>query len=338
MAANPAAFLFAQTDWRAQLVKRYDAEARRLQAAYQRTLRRLELEHGQLAAAIAELERTGQLTAQAVRDLPATARLMQAISAELDGFARYLDGELGGLSEDALLLGSQAAEAMTLTAAGNATGIVQAAWRRPDPEMLARIVRYAESPAMREGLRRFGDAAAEGILDTLLTLTGQGKGSRTIATALRNAYAVPYSYAENMARTAQAYSYRGASHASYRANSDVVQGWVWLATLDSRTCVSCLSQHGTRHTNDETLNDHHRGRCTAAPIVIGSRLFDGMQTGPEWFDAQPEAVQRKAMGPGMYDAYRRGAFQWSDVSVTYADPVYGDMRRAATLRELTATP
>jgi hypothetical protein len=201
--------------------------------------------------------------------------------------------------------------------------------------MLARIVRYAESPAMRAGLARFGDAAAEGVLDTLLTLTGQGKGSRTIATALRNAYAVPLSWGENLARTSQAYSYRGASHASYRANSDVVQGWVWLATLDARTCPSCIAQHGTRHTNDETLNDHHRGRCTAAPIVIGSRLFDGMQTGPEWFDAQPEAVQRKAMGPGMYDAYKSKAFQWSDVSVTYSDPVYGDMRRAATLKELT---
>jgi hypothetical protein len=139
-----------------------------------------------------------------------------------------------------------------------------------------------------------------------------------------------------MARTAQAYSYRGASHALYRANDDIVEGWVWIAALDARVCLSCISQHGTFHRNDETLNDHHRGRCTAAARVVGTRLFDGMRTGPEWFDQQPEAVQRSMMGPGMFDAYRRGAFGWPDVSVTYSDAVYGSMRRAATLKELLA--
>jgi len=109
-----------------------------------------------------------------------------------------------------------------------------------------------------------------------------------------------------------------------------------VAALDGRTCMSCVAQHGTRHTNDEELNDHHRGRCTPAPIVVGTRLYDGMQTGPDWFNAQPEADQRRMMGPGMFDAYQRGEFGWGGMSVTYTDAVYGQMRRAATLRELLA--
>lgn len=334
MAEFPSEFLFFPQDWRRLLASLYTAEALRLRAAYERRIARLEQAQGELESALAELERRGGLTAQAVRDLAETTALIGLLSEEMVGFSRFLDDELASLSAGALELGARAAEEMALTAAGRASAVVSASWRRPDLEMLARLVRYAESDGMKAGLARFGDASAAAVRDTLLTLSAQGKGSRTIAAALRNAYAVPLSWAENMARTAQAWSYRGASHASYRANSDVVTGWVWVATLDARTCVSCIGQHGSRHGLEEELNDHHSGRCSAAPVVVGTRLYDGMRTGPQWFNAQPEAVQRGIMGPGMFDAYKRGAFAWSDVSVTYQDAVYGRMRRAATLKEL----
>ena len=334
MAADPAAFLFTPTDWRAKLVQLYDAEARRLQSAYQRTLRRLELQHGEFASALAELERTGTLTAQAVRDLPATARLMAALDTELDGFARYLDGQLGGMADDALQLGAQAAEAMTFAASGTAQAIVQAAWRRPDPEMLARMVRYVDSPAMRRGLARFGEAAVEQLSDTLLALTAQGKGSRAIASAMRNGFDVPYSWAESIARTTQAYSYRGASVASYRVNSDIVRGWRWIASLDRRTCAHCVAEHGTLHKLDEDFSSHHRCRCTAVPEVIGSRLFEDMETGPMWFDRQSTGLQRQMLGRSKYDAYQSGAWDWSAASAHYDSEIFGQMRREATLIEM----
>jgi len=41
------------------------------------------------------------------------------------------------------------------------------------------------------------------------------------------------------------------------------------------------------------------------------------------------------MGRGMYSAWKRNEFAFSDLSRTYTDDVYGEMLRAATLGELT---
>jgi hypothetical protein len=139
--------------------------------------------------------------------------------------------------------------------------------------------------------------------------------------------------AVRMTRTLNLYTYREASRANYAANSDIVEGWYWLAKLDDRTCVSCVAQHGTQHPLTETLNDHHNGRCAPIPAIKGlpSPIE---QTGEQWFEGLSEAEQRRIMGDKKWEALRDGKFALGDVTGTYDDPVYGPMRRARTLKEL----
>jgi hypothetical protein len=57
-------------------------------------------------------------------------------------------------------------------------------------------------------------------------------------------------------------------------------------------------------------------------------------SGEEWFNAQSEATQRDMLGPGKYEAWKDGKFEFGDLSKTVDDPVYGPMRQEATLKEL----
>jgi hypothetical protein len=78
--------------------------------------------------------------------------------------------------------------------------------------------------------------------------------------------------------------------------------------------------------------------CTMIPDVPLARRL-GIQ-GPEieageaWFNRQPEAEQRKRMGPGMHNAWRAGAVRFEQLSHPHEDAVYGTMQREPSLVEL----
>ena len=341
MAVNPPGVptpfqqVLARREWRAELEREYGVISERLQGAYNRVLPTLRTAvndlNAQLGAAYAA---NGELSPQMVREMRAYVALLERVDAELRDFAVVARNIGAEAQQMALPLGLQTAESLVGAQLGNAAQLLGSVYMRPDPNALANLISIVDSQAFRERAGAFGVNAAQNVSDVILSLVAQGKGSDTIARAMETWLGVPYAWAENSVRTATLYSYRLASHASYRANERVVQGWVWQATLDSRTCVSCLSMHGTRHSNDETLNDHHRGRCTPIPVVIGTTWADNMQSGETWFNAQSEGDQRAIMGNRMYEAYRGGQFAFGDLSRTYEDAVYGTMRRAATLGEL----
>lgn len=158
--------------------------------------------------------------------------------------------------------------------------------------------------------------------------TGLGSGLTSLLTTLR---------------TAQIKSYQIANHSTYLANSNIVKGWVWWAALDNRCCLSCIAQHGTVHELSETLDDHHNGRCAPIPQTVtyadlGLDIPEDTtppETGPEWFGRQSAATQRELMGPGMFEAWKAGQFDFRDISQKYNDPVYGELLRQASLKDLT---
>jgi hypothetical protein len=142
-------------------------------------------------------------------------------------------------------------------------------------------------------------------------------------------------------RTAQIKSYQLANHATYLANDNIVKGWVWHAELGS-ACLACTAEHGTVHELSETLDGHHNCRCAPIPQTVTyadlgldiPETVEPTQSGEDWFNEQPAATQRELMGPAKYEAWQDGKFGFGQLSATYDDPVYGQMRREATLGEL----
>lgn len=127
-----------------------------------------------------------------------------------------------------------------------------------------------------------------------------------------------------IARTEMLDAHRAAARAVDLANRDILAGWQWYAKLDSRTCPSCIAQHGSLHDIDEPGPlDHHQGRCTRLLRtktwrelgfdIAEPRGFD-FESGPDWFNRQPEEVQRDILGPKRYEAWRAGGYPFDEWS------------------------
>lgn len=329
---DPFTLVAGRRDWRVELETQYQATATRLVSSYRQVLPELRRNANDLLREIERIEAATGEPVGYVQGLDQYGRLVRQIEVEMQDFAaiaRFMSGEL---TEGGVQAGIDAA----LDAVGAQAQAAAAAWMRPDPAALERLIGYVDSAAMRAKFARFGANAANNFADTVLALTAQGKGAAAIARAVENWYHVPFAWAENMTRTVQNTSYRGASHASYLLNEALLDGWMWRAALDVRTCMSCISQHGTIHPVDETLTDHHRGRCTPVPVVKGTTWARGVEAGQDWYGRLPEGAQRRVAGDLLFTALRNGDAAWSDLSKAYDDVVFGRMLREASVSELVA--
>ena len=123
--------------------------------------------------------------------------------------------------------------------------------------------------------------------------------------------------AQVIARTEMIDAHRGAAEASQNANHEVLEGWVWWAQLGPRTCPSCVEQHGRLHRLDEPGPlDHHQGRCARVPRTktwaeLGYDVPETrppIESGHDWFNRQPEHVQRSVLGPKRFEAWQAGDY------------------------------
>jgi len=180
-------------------------------------------------------------------------------------------------------------------------------------------------------LSRYGaDTVSQAILDSIRT----GSNATITARNIRKAFSMPLTDSLRITRTVTAWSYREANRLQYIINPQAVSGWQWFSALEpGRTCMSCVNMHGTIHSPDEVLEDHHNGLCTSVPIAVGEKP-PLEQTGEQWYEAQSEAVQRRMMGNGMYEQWQEGNIAISDMTTPYQDEVYGQMLRQSTLKDL----
>lgn len=311
-----------QAAFRARLTREDLAAARRLQASYRKTLFLLHRQIGAFEAA-AESAQSGR----ALAAHKATLNLHQALRRELALWSTAIDREAKRGQNTGVVTGYGAG-----LAALNAIG-VNTRWNQPSVESIQALVNYTNKPEFRATINRFGTYEGDQFLS--LILTGAARGQNPVTTAkqaVKYLNNIPLFDAIRTVRTVSLWSMRSGSLESYRAHSDKVFGWVWNSALDSRTCMSCIAQHGSEHDLSDLLNDHHLGRCTMLPLTaIGSART---KTGEEWFNEQTESFQKRMMGPGKWQAWKDGAFPFSALSVEYDNPVYGKMRREATLQEL----
>ena len=218
------------------------------------------------------------------------------------------------------------------------TGI---SWATPDATTFARdFVNSAEWLAKMEG---WGSGYAELTRDTMINGISQGWGPiKTAAEMRRYAQNLPVSAAENLTRTLQLTSFREASAAMETANSEFIEGKIRIATLDDRTCVSCIALHGTPMKLGERVDDHYRGRCSEFYQVLGgpkfpeqmqadstpgNRNFVPYQSGEDWFNSlSPERQAQQASflkSPAKLRAYRDGVPLSSFVG-EHTDDVFGN--------------
>lgn len=330
--------------FRAQLLRMEREQAVRYVRAYGQIVQEL---GGMIEALAAELATMEEPKAWKVARLARWRSLRAQIVSEIDRFGAFVDTDLQAQIAQQVALGLAHGEAMTLAGLPDElAAALRANWNRLPAEAVIRLMGFLQpgSPLRDALTKQLGEALASQVERRLLLGVALGWNPRKIAGAIARELGQGLTWALRMARTAQLWAYREANRASYVANQDIVGGWIWHAELgDGRTCMSCIAMHGTLHTLDEVLNDHHNGRCAMVPVTKSwSELgFPGLpdtrpqiEPGRDWFDGLSEAEQQSYMGAAMWRAWQDGAIGWGDFSREHEDEVYGLMRIMPSLKEL----
>lgn len=174
------------------------------------------------------------------------------------------------------------------------------------------------------------DKTMTAIGDALIKGIALGRNPKVVARLMADAAGLPHRRALLIARSEMMRIMRITSLENYR-QSDIVQGWVWLASKSDRTCLACLAKDGSIHPLDEEFNDHPAGRCGAMPYLPG--ITPKFQTGREWFEQQPTETQMAMMGPRRYAAWRGNRFAFDDLAHPHHSPVFGTHYQEASLEQ-----
>jgi hypothetical protein len=268
-------------------------------------------------------------TVAAIRKLDSYKSLVTSIEKELTKFQGYAGTVMQQAASDAVSMGVTNARLLTL--AGNPA--VAALFRNLNPKAIENLVSYfSEGSPLMARLDKLAGENALKVAQTIIDNVALGNNPRTIAGLIQSSLGGGLTDALRMTRTVQIWSYRESNRASYLANADVVQKWIWYANLGANCCMSCVSMHGTIHDLDEVLDDHFNGECTMLPLTIG--MENPVTSGESWFKEQPEAMQKQMMGDAKFEAWTSGKFEFNQLSKETENDVYGMMRTVAPLKEL----
>lgn len=147
-----------------------------------------------------------------------------------------------------------------------------------------------------------------------------------------------------VARTETLDAHRAGALAARTANADIITGWMWMCELSTRSCPSCIAQHGSLHAADEPGPfDHVNGRCTATPVtkswrelgINQSERLSAMPDARTWFDSLPHVDKVSIMGAKRLELLQSGRISWDDLSVLKHNPGWRDSYQVASLPQLT---
>lgn len=200
------------------------------------------------------------------------------------------------------------------------------AWSRVSPDEIAAIVTRTTEQITKASYP-LSDEAVASMRRELVRGIATGTNPRTVASRMvartEGTFNGGLSRALTIARTEMLDAQRAAARLSEEANSDVLAGWVWLASLSARTCPACWGMNGTVHDTTESGPDGHQNcRCTRGPKTktwkdLGFDIPEPPSLLPdadEAFAQLPVADQRAILGPKRHEAWKAGEFprdQWA---------------------------
>jgi uncharacterized protein YaaQ len=291
------------------------------------------------------------VVARALRDFEAEAARLAALGEQMTANNTVFRGLVGAVDEAmtrqraALEARAQTIQEDAAAAAGSYArqtvlpgftdgqlGLIGVGWNRPDPEAIIRAAGYTLNPTWTAELDAYQTGVSDAVRDAVLRGIAAGKGNRAIARQVRDIVTgMPLYRANTLARTLQLESFRGATTANYLANAGILEPYaIRIAALDQRTCMCCVSLHGSRVPLNQKLRGHHNCRCTTVASLRGRERV--VRSGADWFNSLSPAQQQEKMGAAAYTAYRAGAITLNDFVQPYQDRVFGPMLREASLK------
>ena len=309
--------------FRAALLRQEAAQQQVMAARWRQVERNLE---ESIRAVLAEIERRqaagevfGRHTGPYTR-LERYQALLRRVRQELARFTGQVERTVAAGMVEQGLLGVEHSAALTAVTLGQPelAGQFNRINRGAVESMVAVLEEEAPVGAL---LRQAWPGSMVRMTEALANGVALGWNPRKTERAMREAGRSVLQRALLIARTEQLRAYRTASLANYRA-SGVLSGYRRLAAKSARTCLACLLADGKFFTLDVAFEEHPAGRCTMVP-VLASGEAPAWETGRDWFGRQPEATQRRVMGPAAFEAWRAGAVGLDDLVERHEHSVWG---------------
>ncbi len=321
----PSALERSARAWRQRLLAYERAPMQQLVAVYESSLARLQAEINRYTLRIAAGD---PLLPGLLHRRRAAQEAQQAIAEEIARLNRAAEGLTVAMQRHAV---SQAHTSMQEMV--DAQARVETYLRRPNFTAVESLIGFAsDGSPLVEVLASASSGQAAAMADLLARNVALGVNPMVTARQMRDQFGTVLRRARTIARTETVRAFREASHLTMAANDDIIDGWIWLSSLSTRTCVACFAMHNTWHPLTEKLQDHVNGRCVAAPALRGRARPS--PNGGERFARLTPAQQRAALGNAKYAAWQDGAFDFSDLAGTHHSDRWGNSVRERSLASI----
>ncbi len=209
---------------------------------------------------------------------------------------------------------------------------ISAVFDRLDTQAIETLLASTARGPVADILATFGDEAAERIRQTLVNGMALGWNPNKIASELKRSLGVNLTRANLIARTEIHRAHRESSRLGYLRHQHIIEGWVWHAACDERTCVTCWAMHGTEFDLDTPMGAHPACRCA---IILKTKTwkdlgFDNVPetsfetpSGSDLFRNASPQTQKAVLGPRAYEAYRNGEVDIIDFVKVKTSPRWG---------------
>lgn len=193
-------------------------------------------------------------------------------------------------------------------------------WSRVDQRQIAAIVTRTTEQITKLSYPLSDEATAVMRRELFRGLAG-GKNPRDVAAKMlkrtEGTFNGGLSRALTIARTETLDAHRAAAGVADAANADILEGWIWTASLSARTCSACWGMHGTLFPLTQAGPEGHQNcRCARVPKTkpwadLGFDIEEPPSLMPDAstvFDGLPETTQREILGPRRLDAWKTGDY------------------------------
>lgn len=183
---------------------------------------------------------------------------------------------------------------------------------------------------IRQALTQFGLSKAAEFIQTVRDGFVLGQTSQEIIRSAAQIVSLQKNQIETLIRTSTNHLATQARSATIQENEDILDGYEWVATLDSRTSLICASRDGKIYpigNNPERSPKppaHYGCRSTIVPVVnpefdlladaderrpfVGpdgrKGQVDGKVTYEQWLRRQPESFQVDVLGAGRFELFK----------------------------------
>lgn len=188
-------------------------------------------------------------------------------------------------------------------------------------------------------IAQWGQRHVAGVDNAVRRAWGEGRTVQQLVQEIRGTRAKGYRdglvnasrvQAQAVARTAVQHVASTARQTTWERNADVVQGYIWVSTLDTRTTTRCRSLDGRKFKLGEGPKPPLHINCRSTTVADVGPQFDFLdegatrsaENGPvdakltyyDWLKKQTPGFQDAAIGPTRGQLFRKGGLTSSEFS------------------------